>query len=73
VAVELKAGPPLEKPVSLAAIKAEPALAKMTLLRISRLSVQPVTKAEFDAVLKLAHPRPPSSIASGGKSAARPT
>ena len=53
VAVELKAGPPLEKPVSLAAIKAEPALAKMVLLRISRLSVQPVTRAEFDHILKM--------------------
>ena len=53
VAVELKAGPPLEKPVSLAAIKAEPALAKMALLRISRLSVQPVTRAEFDRILKM--------------------
>jgi predicted RNA-binding protein with PUA-like domain len=53
VAVELKAGAPLEKPVTLAAIKAEPALAKMALLRISRLSVQPVTRAEFDHILKM--------------------
>jgi predicted RNA-binding protein with PUA-like domain len=53
VAVELKAGPALAKPVTLAAIKTEPALAKMTLLRIGRLSVQPVTRAEFDKILKL--------------------
>ena len=53
VAVELKAGPALATPVTLAAIKAEPALAKMALLRISRLSVQPVTRAEFDRILKM--------------------
>jgi predicted RNA-binding protein with PUA-like domain len=53
VAVELKAGPALGKPVTLATIKGTPSLAKMTLLRISRLSVQPVTRAEFDRILKL--------------------
>jgi predicted RNA-binding protein with PUA-like domain len=53
VAVELKAGPALAQPVPLSAIKAEPALAKMVLLRISRLSVQPVTRAEFERILKL--------------------
>jgi predicted RNA-binding protein with PUA-like domain len=53
VAVELKPVKPLGQPVSLAQIKAEPALAKMTLLRASRLSVQPVTKPEFDRIVKL--------------------
>ena len=53
VAVELKAGAALAKPVTLAAVKAEPALAKMTLLRIARLSVQPVTRAEYEKILKL--------------------
>jgi predicted RNA-binding protein with PUA-like domain len=53
VAVELKAGSALAKPVPLSAIKADPALANMALLRISRLSVQPVTRAEFDRILKL--------------------
>ncbi|MBL9189982.1 MAG: EVE domain-containing protein [Opitutaceae bacterium] len=53
VAVELKAGAALARPVTLAAIKAEPALAKMTLLRISRLSVQPVARAEFERIVKL--------------------
>ena len=53
VAVELKAGAALATPVTLAAIKAERSLAKMTLLRISRLSVQPVTKPEFDRILKM--------------------
>ncbi len=53
VAVGLKAGTALAKPVTLSAIKAEPALAKMTLLRISRLSVQPVTRAEFARIVKM--------------------
>lgn len=53
VAVELKAGQALPRPVTLAQIKAEPALAKMTLLRISQLSVQPVTAAEFDRIVEL--------------------
>ena len=53
VAVELKAGAPLARPVTLAQIKAEPALAKMTLLRISRLSVQPVARGEFERIVKL--------------------
>ena len=54
VAVELKPGAPLVKPVTLAQIKAEPALAKMALVRIGRLSVQPVTPAEFARIEKLA-------------------
>ena len=53
VAVELKAVKPFAKPVTLAQIKAEPALANMALVRISRLSVQPVTPAEFARVEKL--------------------
>jgi predicted RNA-binding protein with PUA-like domain len=53
VAVEIKAGAALAKRVTLAAIKADPALAKMTLLRISRLSVQPVLRAEFERIVKL--------------------
>lgn len=53
VAVELKAGKPLARPVTLAQVKATPALSKMALIRISRLSVQPVTADEFKAVLKL--------------------
>ena len=53
VAVELKAGSALAKPVPLTAIKTEPSLAKMALLRISRLSVQPVTSDEFNRILKM--------------------
>ncbi|NVJ47992.1 MAG: EVE domain-containing protein [Cytophagia bacterium] len=43
----------LKKPVSLEEIKKEPALAEMILLKISRLSVQPVTKKEFDHIMKM--------------------
>ena len=44
----------LDKPVTLAAIKAEPSLAKMELIRQSRLSVAPVRDDEWQKVLELA-------------------
>jgi len=44
----------LERPVTLADIKAEPALAKMELIRQSRLSVAPVRDDEWETVLKMA-------------------
>lgn len=50
VAVDLKAVAPVPKPVTLAAIKAEPNLADMALVKQSRLSVQPVTAAEWKQV-----------------------
>ena len=43
----------LKKPVSLEEIKKEPELAEMILLKISRLSVQPVSKNEFDHIMKM--------------------
>ena len=51
--VDFKAHKPLAHPVALAAIKAEPKLAKMVLVVNSRLSVQPVTPAEWTIVLKM--------------------
>ncbi|HEU4704940.1 MAG TPA: EVE domain-containing protein [Sphingomicrobium sp.] len=45
---------PLPKPVTLAAIKAEPRLAKIELVRQSRLSVSPVRDEEWAAILELA-------------------
>lgn len=54
VMVDLKAVEALKNPVSLAAIKAEPSLAEMALLKYSRLSVQPVTDREWDIVLEMA-------------------
>jgi predicted RNA-binding protein with PUA-like domain len=44
----------LAGPVTLKAIKAEPALAKMELIRQSRLSVSPVRDEEWALVLKMA-------------------
>lgn len=54
VCVDLKAVGPVKRPVSLAECKADPALAEMVLVKNSRLSVQPVTDAEWKEVLKLA-------------------
>ena len=45
---------PLPRPVTLAEIKAEPALAKMELIRQSRLSVIPVRAEEWAKVLAMA-------------------
>lgn len=53
-AVTLKAVAPLARPVALAAIKTDPRLAEMVLVKNSRLSVQPVTDDEWDAILALA-------------------
>jgi predicted RNA-binding protein with PUA-like domain len=50
VAVDVKAMAPLPQPVTLAAIKGERALAEMALVKQSRLSVQPVTAAEWKLV-----------------------
>ena len=40
-------------PVTLKAIKAEPSLAKMELIRLSRLSVSPVRDEEWKTILKM--------------------
>lgn len=53
-AVELTAVKPIEPPVKLEQIKAESRLAEMQLLKNSRLSVQAVTKEQFDVILELA-------------------
>jgi predicted RNA-binding protein with PUA-like domain len=54
VAVDVKTVAPVKKPVTLAAIKADPALANMALLRLSRLSVGPVTDDEWAYILRMA-------------------
>lgn len=53
VVVDLKAVAPLKTPVTLADIKAEASLADMALLKQSRLSVQPVTAAEWKTICKM--------------------
>ena len=53
VCVDFKAVAALPTPVSLAAIKAQGKLADMVLVKNSRLSVQPVSAAEWAAIAKL--------------------
>ena len=50
VVVDMKAVAPLPHPVTLADIKAEPRLNDMALVKLSRLSVQPVTATEWKLV-----------------------
>lgn len=52
--VDIKATRALARPVSLAEIKATPALNTMSLLTSARLSVQPVTDGEWQAILGMA-------------------
>lgn len=54
VCVDLKPFKKLKKPVSLDAIKKEKRLKDMALVRIGRLSVQPVTEKEWDVIMELA-------------------
>jgi predicted RNA-binding protein with PUA-like domain len=51
--VDLKAVKPFRKPVSLEAIKAEPKLKDMVLVNNSRLSVQPVSDAEWTLICNM--------------------
>ena len=52
-AVDLVPDKPLKKPVSLETVKSDKILKEMKLVKISRLSVSPVTKEEFDRIMKL--------------------
>jgi predicted RNA-binding protein with PUA-like domain len=54
VAVELAPVRALLRPVTLSQMKAEPALADMAMLRQGRLSVSPVTAAEWAKILAMA-------------------
>lgn len=51
--VDVVAVEPFPKPVTLADVKAEPKLAAMALVKYSRLSVQPVSDAEWKLVCKM--------------------
>jgi predicted RNA-binding protein with PUA-like domain len=57
--VDIMAVEPLPRPVTLDECKAEPRLKDMVLVANSRLSVQPVTEAEWRVVLELAGAAPP--------------
>ena len=54
IAVHVAPKEKLPKPVTLRTMKADPALSSMVILRQSRLSVSPLTKAEFQHILTLA-------------------
>lgn len=56
--VDVKPVRPLKAPVTLAAIKAEPALAEIGLIRQSRLSVMPVTAAQWKIICKMGGIKP---------------
>jgi predicted RNA-binding protein with PUA-like domain len=53
VAVDLKPVKPLATPVLLAAIRYDKRLSALPLIRQSQLSVMPLTKDEFDAILSM--------------------
>ena len=53
VCVDVKAVEPLKKPVTLAAIKAEPKLAEIQLLKQSRLSLPAITAEEWKFVCRM--------------------
>jgi predicted RNA-binding protein with PUA-like domain len=52
--LDVRAVEPVPKPVTLAAIKAEPKLKDMALVKYSRLSVQPVTPEQWKIVRHMA-------------------
>lgn len=52
--VDIRAVAPLPGPVSLDAIKADPRLSEMVLVKNSRLSVQPVTADEWRVICEMA-------------------
>ena len=59
--VEIRAVRPIEPPIGLASLRGVPALKGMELLRKgSRLSIQPVSAQEWDAILAMAEHGPPA-------------
>ncbi len=54
MAVTLVPIKPLPKPVTLAAVKSDPAVKEIHLVKNSRLSVMPLTKAQYDHLLGMA-------------------
>ena len=53
VCVDIKADKPLKTPVTLETIKHAKRFAEMALIKLSRLSVQPVTAEEWKAICKI--------------------
>ncbi|HEX3349099.1 MAG TPA: EVE domain-containing protein [Acetobacteraceae bacterium] len=53
VCVDMKAVRPMKRPVTLAEMKADPALADLLLIRMSRLSVMPITPEHWKYICEL--------------------
>ena len=53
VVVDVEPYKTLVKPVSLATVKSDPRLSQMALVRLGRLSVQPVTEEEWSIIMEL--------------------
>ena len=53
VVVDLKPYKKIKKPVTLETVKADKRLAEMALVRLGRLSVQPVTDEEYKIIMEL--------------------
>ena len=53
VCVDMKTVAPMPKPVTLAAIKADPRFADFALVRLSRLSVVPVSQPHWDMICRM--------------------
>jgi predicted RNA-binding protein with PUA-like domain len=53
VCVDMRAVSPLPKPVTLVAIKAEPSLAEVALVRMSRLSVMPIAPEHWKILCEM--------------------
>ena len=53
VCVDMKTIGPMPRPVTLAAIKADPKFADFALVRLSRLSVVPVSKPHWDRICRM--------------------
>jgi len=58
VCVDMKAKRPLKRPVSLATIKEDTRFADLALVRLSRLSVAPVSPAHWAALCELGNVKP---------------
>ena len=63
--VDIRAEADMTEPVSLRRIKETPDLSEMALVKLSRLSVSPVTEAEWGTILAMGGPRPVRQSAGG--------
>ena len=71
VVVDLKPVVPLKQAVTLAQIKADAKLPTIALVKYGRLSVAPITPAEFRYILKLGKTKLPASVAPAGSAKKR--